>query len=72
MLERCCQMADAFVAHLQAVAHKKGDPAKQAAAAGLSRDALLAGIHYFRCRDAVEQVGAGSGGRSTQAGAQAC
>lgn len=57
MLERCAQMADAFVAHLRAVARKKGDAAKQAAAAAVTREGLLAGVHYFRCRDAVEQVG---------------
>lgn len=58
MLERCCQMADALLAHLHKVAASKGDPGKAAAAAALSRDALLAGIHYFRVRDHVEQLAA--------------
>jgi hypothetical protein len=49
-------MADAFMAHLHRVAARKGDPAKQAAAAALSREQLLANIHYFRIRDHVEQV----------------
>jgi hypothetical protein len=62
MLERCCQMADAFVAHLARVAALKGDAAKAAAAAALTRDQLLAGIHYFRLRDHVEQVREGGGG----------
>lgn len=61
MLERCCQMADAFLAHLAKVAAAKGDAAKAAAAAALTRDQLLASIHYFRIRDHVEQV-SGKGG----------
>lgn len=57
MLERCCQMADALSRHLARAAAAKGDAAKAAAAAAVGRDALLAGIHYFRIRDHVEQVG---------------
>ncbi len=56
MLERLCQMADALVAHLARVAALKGDAAKAGAAAALTRDALLAGVHYFRVRDHIEQV----------------
>lgn len=72
MLERCAQMADAFLAHLAAVAARKGEPAKVAAAAALTRDALLAGIHYFRARDHVEQArGGGAAVRQRGAGAAA-
>ena len=67
MLERCVQMADAFLAHLLRVAANKGDAAKAAAAAALTRDALLANIHYFRVRDHVEQVGAQQGSRRRRA-----
>lgn len=59
MLERCTQMADAFLAHLQRWAAKKADPVRSAAAAALTRDALLSNIHYFRARDHVEQARAG-------------
>ncbi|PSC75198.1 Sodium hydrogen exchanger 7 [Micractinium conductrix] len=58
MLERCCQMADALSRHLARAAAAKGDAAKAAAAAAVGRDALLAGIHYFRIRDHVEQLAA--------------
>ncbi|KAL4428659.1 hypothetical protein ABPG77_009765 [Micractinium sp. CCAP 211/92] len=58
MLERLCQMADALVAHLARVAALKGDAAKAGAAAALTRDALLAGVHYFRVRDHIEQLAA--------------
>eukprot|EP00887_Chlorella_sp_A99_P003080 scaffold9.g3080.t1 len=61
MVDRCTQMADAMVAN------RKGDPSRIAAASALSREALLGGIHYFRARDHIEQVG--SAGR---AGGQAC
>lgn len=56
MLERLCQMADALVAHLARVAALKGDAAKAGAAAALTRDALLEGVHYVRVRDHIEQV----------------
>lgn len=41
---------------MQRAAAKKQDPARIAAAAALTREALLAGIHYFRVRDHIEQV----------------
>lgn len=56
MLDRFTQMADAFLAHLRRAAHNKQNAAWQAAAAGLTREALLEGVHYFRIRDHVEQV----------------
>lgn len=63
MLDRCAQMADAFVSHLRRSAGRQGHEgaaaAMAAAAAALSRDALLANIHYFRCRDHVEQASVG-------------
>ena len=62
MLERCCQMADAFLAHLARLAAAKGDAGRRAAAAALTRERLLEGIHYFRVRDPIEQVGGVRGG----------
>ena len=49
-------MADAFLSHLRRIASSKGEPTRLAAAAAASQEALLAGIHYFRVRDHIEQV----------------
>ncbi len=57
MVERCLQMVDACIAHLRRVAEGKADPARTAAVAALTREAMLGRIHYFRVRDHIEQVG---------------
>lgn len=71
MLRRIAQMADAALLHLERVAEAKNDASRRAASASLSRDALLDGIHFFRVRDACEQVRRGEGewlGRGALAG----
>lgn len=55
---RCAQMAEAFSSHLAKVARQRADPARVEAAAALTVEALLQGVHYFRVRDAVEQLAA--------------
>ena len=56
--ERCAQMADAFCRHLHKTAAARGDPARVAAAAGVTSDSILGNIHLFRVRDHVEQMAA--------------
>lgn len=48
--------APLLLLELQRAAAKKQDPARIAAAAALTREALLGGIHYFRVRDHIEQA----------------
>ncbi|KAK9813256.1 hypothetical protein WJX72_011511 [[Myrmecia] bisecta] len=58
MVERAVEIADACCRHLQRSAANSGDQAKQQSASALSRDSMLANIHYFRVRDHVEQLAA--------------
>lgn len=55
-VERCVQMAGAFCKHLHKVAESRKDEAKRAAAASVTSDSILRGIHMFRVRDATEQL----------------
>jgi RAD51-like protein 2 len=54
--ERCKQMTEAFCKHLVSTANIKNDQARRDAAAALTPEVILSGIHLFRCRDAVEQL----------------
>lgn len=54
--ERCAQMAHSFSAHLKKISLARGDPARQEAANALTPDKILSSIHYFRAKDAVEQL----------------
>jgi RAD51-like protein 2 len=56
MVERCAQMADAFISHLQRIVRHKNDLVKLAAASRVTKETVLANIHYYRVRDATEQV----------------
>jgi RAD51-like protein 2 len=56
MVERCAQMADAFISHLQRIVRHKNDPVKLAAASKVTKDTVLENIHYYRVRDGTEQV----------------
>lgn len=56
MVERCSQMADAFITHLQRIVRHKNNPIKLAAASKVTKETVLANIHYYRVRDATEQV----------------
>jgi RAD51-like protein 2 len=56
--ERARAIAEAFAVHLRRVAAAHGDAARAAAAAAATADAILAGIHLVRARDAAEQLAA--------------
>lgn len=54
--ERCRQMAESFCKHLKKVAIARQDEQKMKKATTLSAEDILKRIHYFRVRDAVEQL----------------
>lgn len=54
--DRISTMASALVHHLHRIARLKGDPTRAAAAAAVTADSLLNGIHYYRIHDATAQV----------------
>ncbi|KAL3148107.1 DNA repair protein rad51c [Trebouxia sp. C0009 RCD-2024] len=55
MVERVVEITDACIRHLRKLGNN-GIAAQKDAASQLSRDQMLANIHYFRVRDYTEQV----------------
>lgn len=55
MVERVVEIADACIRHLKKLGNS-GNAAQKAAASNLSRDQMLANIHYVRVRDYTEQL----------------
>jgi len=56
MLERLVDIADALVAHVQALGARVAEEAERAQAECFTRDTVLHGIHHFRVHDAAEQI----------------
>lgn len=56
MVERVVEIADACTRHLKKLAINNGTAAQLEAASKVSRDGMLANIHFFRVRDYTEQL----------------
>jgi len=56
MVERCLNLADAAVKHVQALGRSQGSDEAATAAAAFTRDSIMDGIHYFRACDVSEQI----------------
>ncbi|DBA87454.1 TPA: hypothetical protein ACH3X1_004493 [Trebouxia sp. C0004] len=56
MVERVVEIADACIRHLNKLAINNGTAAQKEAASKVSRDGMLANIHFFRVRDYTEQA----------------
>lgn len=56
MIERVVDIADACIRHLNKLANHNGTTSQKDAVSKISRDSMLANVHFFRVRDYTEQL----------------